>query len=204
MGAADTLQNTYAAQAPKINAMADQFGGVTNDLLARYTSGDPTVTAANDYVQSTLASNPGDNPYLNDMIALARDNTRNDLQARMGTRGLTGSSDYYESIGRGMNETELGLRYSDYDRTMDRKAQAAGMAGGVAAGQYIPLASALSTGGFATGAPMDAALRNAAGVGGLLGGYTNSTGTQKTSGGFLGDLLLSGLGAAGSYFGGRG
>jgi len=204
MGAANTLQNTYAAQAPKVAAMADQFGGVTNDLLARYTSGDPTVTAANDYVQNTLGSDPTNNPYLESMISQTNDNVRNQLQASMGTRGLTGSSDYYGLIGKGLAQNETGLRYADYDRSMDRKAQAAGMAGGVAAGQYIPLASALSTGGFATGAPMDAALRNAAGVGGLLGGYTSQTGTQKQSGGFLGDLLLSGLGAAGAYFGGRG
>lgn len=204
MGAANTLQNTYAAQAPKVAAMADQFGGVTNDLLAKYTVGDPTVTAANGYVQDTLGSDPTNNPYLESMISQTNDNVRNQLQASMGSRGLTGSSDYYGLIGKGLAQNEAGLRYADYDRSMDRKAQAAGMAGGVAAGQYIPLASALSTGGFATGAPMDAALRNAAGVGGLLGGYTSSTGTQKQSGGFLGDLLLSGLGAAGAYFGGRG
>lgn len=201
-GAANAQNAAYQGQQGIIKDTADSFTGVSKDLLSRFREGDPTIDAARGYIDDTLSGDPTDNPYLDDIISMSNDNVRNTLQARMGTRGQTGGSAYYDMIGRGLAENETGLRYADYDKAMGRKAQAAGMAPGVVAGEYIPLAAGLQAGEAGAMLPIDAAIRNSAGVGGLLGSYQTVKGTQKQSGGFLGDLLMSGLGAAGSYFGG--
>ena len=189
MSAANTLNSTYQQQAPKIAGYADQIGELVPSLLDRYKQGDPAVIAARNYVTSTLDSDPTANPYLDDMVSQTNDNVRNQLQARMGTRGQTGSSDYYGIIGKGLAQNETGLRYADYDRSMDRKAQAAGMAPGVVAGDLMTLAPAFSAIQLAAGLPMNAASQFAAGTGGLLGQYTNTE--QKSS-----PSIMQGLGQA--------
>ena len=203
-GAARDVNQAYQGQKGAIKDVSNNFLGLHNDLLQNWRDGDPTITAAKGYVTDTLGSDPTNNPYLDQMVAQSNDNVRNTLQARMGTRGATGGSDYYGLIGRELGKNELGMRYSDYDRAMGRKAQAAGMAPGLAAADYISLLPALQTGEAGAMLPLKAAAANAASTGGLLGQYQTVNGTQTTkqSGGFLGDLLMSTLGAAGSYFGG--
>lgn len=203
-GAANTQQAAYNQSRDKIAGVSDNLLGLSDDLLARFRDGDPAIDAAKGYVTDTLSGDPASNPYLDDMIAQTNDNVRNQMQASMGTRGLTGGSDYYGLIGRELAKNETGLRYTDYDREQQRRAQAAGMAPGLVAGEYIPVAGAMEAGTSGAMLPLQAALANSAGIGGLLGQYQNVKGTQKQSGGFFGDLLLSGLGAAGSYFGGAG
>lgn len=199
-GAANAQNAAYQRQMPRIEQTAERFSDLSGDLLGGFRN-DPTINASRGYIEDTLGSDPASNPRLEDMLAMARDNTRNDLQAKMGTRGQTGGSAYYDMIGRGIHQGEVGARYNDYNQGMQRKAQAAGMAPGVVAGDYIPIAAGMEAGQQGAMMPLQAALMNSAGVGGLLGQYTK--GTQKQSGGFLGDLLMSGLGAAGSYFGAR-
>lgn len=196
-GAANTLNNTYSQQAPKIAGISDQFLDLSGDLLEKYRAGDPAVNAARGYVTDTLGADPTNNPYLNDMIAQTNDSVRNQLQAKLGTRGLTGSSDYYGLISKNLAQNETGLRYNDYNAAMDRKAQAAGMAPGVAAADLLTLAPALSTGQMGAMLPMQGALQYAAGTGGLLGGYQNVNGTQtqQSNPGLLG-ILGTGLQAA--------
>lgn len=189
-GAANTLSNVYNQQAPKIAGYADALGDTGMDLLAKYREGNPMIDAAENYVTSTLNADSASNPNLDQMIAMTNDNVRNDLQAKMGTRGTTGGSAYYDMIGRGLAQNELGARYADWNNAEGRKAQAAGLAPGVAAGDFMTLAPALSTIGAASGLPMGAATQYAAGTGGLLGQYTNTT--QKKGFG-IGDLLGMGL-----------
>lgn len=203
-GAANAQNAAYQGQIGNIKQTADGFSDLSGDLLDRFRTGDPAITAAKGYITDTLGSDPSSNPHLEDMLSIARDNTRNDLQAKMGTRGQTGGSAYYDMIGRGIHQGEVGARYNDYNQGMQRKAQAAGMAPGVVAGEYIPVAAGMEAGEKGAMLPLQASLLNSAGVGGLLGSYQNIKGTQKQSGGFLGDLLLSGLSAAGSYFGAKG
>lgn len=194
LGAANTQQAAYNAQAPKIAQTADSFMGLSNDLLARFKDGDPAITAAKGYVTDTLSGDPAQNPYLDQMVSQTNDNVRNAMQAKMGTRGLTGGSDYYGLIGRELAKNETGLRYNDYDRTMQRRAQAAGMAPGIVSGEYIPVAAAMEAGQTGSMLPLQAALANSAGVGGLLGQY--QTVKSKQSGGFgqmLGGIIGAGL-----------
>jgi hypothetical protein len=188
-GAANTLGSVYNQQAPKVAGYADALGSVGTDLLAKYREGNPMIDAATNYVTSTL--NADGNPYLDDIIAQTNDSVRNQLQAKMGTRGTTGGSTYYDMIGRALAQNETGARYTDFNNQEQRKAQAASLAPGVAAADFITLAPALSTIGAASGLPMQTAAQYAAGTGGLLGQY--QTQTQKQSGGLLGDILGAGL-----------
>ncbi|WP_230280270.1 hypothetical protein [Croceicoccus sp. Ery15] len=193
-GAAGNLNSVYNSSKDSINQVSSNLTGLSSDLLGRFQQGDPTITAAKGYITDTLAADPASNPYLDDMISMSNDSVRNQLQAQMGTRGLTGSSDYYGLISKNLANNETGLRYTDYNNTLDRQAQAAGMAPSIVAGEYIPVAAAMEAGTTGAMLPTQAALANAAGVGGLLGQYTNST--QKQSGGFgsmLGGIVGAGL-----------
>jgi len=196
-GAANLLDSNYKGQAPKIAEFSDNMLGVSNDLLSKYYDGDPTVGAANNWITNTLNADSASNPYLDDMVGISNDSVRNQMQAKMGTRGLTGSSDYYGLISKGLAENETGLRYNDYNNREQMKLAAAGLAPGVSAAQYQPLAAANELGQTGAMLPMQAGLAHAAGIGGLLGPYTNSSGTSttKTSGGFM-DMLGLGLQAA--------
>ena len=204
-GAANSLDSTYDNRAPKIGEFSDSMLGVSNDLLGKYYAGDPAVGAANDWVTNTLGADSASNPYLDDMVGMSNDNVRNQMQAQMGTRGLTGSSDYYGLISKGLAENETGLRYSDYNNREQMKLQAAGMAPGISAAQYQPLAAAMEAGQTGAMLPLQAELARAAGVGSLLGPYTNSSGTSTTkqSGGLFGTILGSALGgwASGGFKG---
>jgi|GEM_PF-1823680 len=203
MGAATAQQDAYNSAQPNINRVSNDMVNLSGDLLGKM-GNDSTINASRGYIEDTLGGDPSSNPQLENMLAISRDNTRNQMQAQMGTRGQTGGSDYYGNIAGAINKNEVGARYADYDQQMQRRAQAAGMAPGVVAGDYIPVAAGMQAGQQGAMLPLQAALANSAGVGGLLGPYTNQEGTQKQSGGFFADLLMSGLGAAGSYFGGKG
>lgn len=195
MGAANDLSSAYQGQKGAIQGVSSDLIDLSGDLLGRFREGDPAITAAKGYITDTLSGDPAQNPYLDQMIAQSNDSVRNQLQAKMGTRGLTGSSDYYGLIGKGLAQNETGLRYSDYDREMQRRAQAAGMAPGVVAGEYIPVAAGMQAGQQGAMLPVQAALANAAGTGGLLGRYQNGTQTTKQGSSFM-DVLGMGLQAA--------
>jgi hypothetical protein len=123
----------------------------------------------------------------------------------LGRRGMTGGSDYTNLITRALASNETGLRFDDYNQSMNRRMQAAGMAG-------IPTQTAAALGQQGVMLPSQLAAIQGAGVGGLLGQYQNTTGTQTQSGGFgqmLGGLLGAGLsgwasGGFGNLFGGGG
>lgn len=192
-GASNSLTSAYNRQQPQIQNYADMIGGLTPDLLERYQKGDPAVNASRDYVTSTLSAEPTDNPYLDDMVAQTGDNTRRQIQTNLGTRGGIGGSAERDIVSRALSQNELGMRYSDYDNQMNRKTQAAGMAPGIAAADLMTLAPAMATAEFGAMLPINAASQYAAGQGGLLGQYQDTEGTQRSSGGMLGQILGAGL-----------
>ena len=196
-GAANTVNQAYQAQAPKISGIADQFLGTSQNLLDRYNEGNPATTAANDYIQSTLSSDSGNNPHLQSMIDLTNRNTALDLNTYLGTRGNLGSSVQTDLLSRALADNELGYRYDDYNNQENRKLQAAGLLPSVTAAEYEPLSQALQVGQFGAFAPIDAATANANTTAGLLGQYQDVNGTQTQSGGLLGQIL----GAAGQVGG---
>lgn len=197
-GAYNTLNKAYSDSQSGIGRVSNNMMDLSDNLLGRYYDGDPTIDAAKGFLTNTLNADSAENPYLDSMVAQTNDSVRNQMQAQMGSRGLTGSSDYYGLISKGLGQNENNLRYTDYNNREQMKLQAAGMTPGVLAGEYLPVAAAMQAGTQGAMLPNQAALAYSAGVGGLLGPYTNQTGTQKQSGGFFGDLLLSGIGAAGA------
>jgi hypothetical protein len=205
MGAANELNSAYQGQKGAIGKVSGDMVDLSGDLLSRFRAGDPTIGAARGFLEGELSADAANNPYLDEMTGIARDRVRNDIQAKMGTRGQTGGSDYYGNVGRGMYEVDTGLRYNDYNNTKARQMQAAGMAPGVVAGEYIPLAAGMQAGAQGSMLPIQAAAANAAGTGGLLGSYTTGKQTTKQSGGFLDSLMgLAGAGLSGWASGGFG
>ncbi len=192
-GAAGAIKGVYEQQAPKVAGYADQVGALLPSLLERYTAGDPAVNAARGYVTDTLGGDPASNPHLDDMLALSADRVRNRTQAAMGVRGQMGGSQYADVVSRNLAQNETGMRYQDYSQEMARRERAAGMAPGVAAADLMTLAPAFGAAEMASELPMRAAGTYAAGVGGLLGQYTNQT--QKSNPGLMG-VIGTGLQAA--------
>lgn len=196
MGAAKSQQDAYNSAQPAINQYATNMSGASNDLLAQYRQGDPTIQAAQGVLQEQMRGGP--NPYVDQMVDITNDNVRNQMQARMATRGQTGGSAYNDLITRALAQNETGLRYQDYDRNEARRTQAAGMAPGLLAGSYLPLDMAMRAGESGAMLPLQASLANSAGVGGLLGQYQNVKGKTTQSGGLLESILGAGaqLGSA--------
>lgn len=193
-GAANAQQNAYNSSMPAINALSDNAMSASQSLFDDYAAGDPTIQAAQGYLQNTLAMQPGDNPYLNDIISQTGDNTRRQLQTQLGTRGGIGGSSELDIIGRALAQNESGLRYQDYNNLSNRQMQAAGMAPGLLQGSLIPLDAALRAGNQGAMLPLQASALNAGTIGGLLGQYQNTEGTQTQSGGLLGSIIGAGIG----------
>lgn len=200
-GAANTLSNVYNQNSAGVQQISDQLGGLIPSMLDKYRNGDSAVNAARGFLTNTLESQPDSNPYLDQIVAQTGQNVADKTRTAMGTRGLTGGTAMQDILSRNLAENESGLRYNDYAQAMARKMQAAGMAPGIAAGDAIQIAPLLSVADAASSMPMNAAMKYAAGTGGLLGQYTNTE--QKQSGGLLGGLLGSVLGgwASGGFKG---
>ena len=186
-GAAGTLTNTYNQQAPKLAAVTDQITGLTPSLIDRAQHGTPELNAAGNYITTMLGSDPAHNPQLEAMIAQTNSDVGNGVNAKMGVRGLTGGTVHEGVLAKMLAQNETGLRYNDYGQQQQLRAQAAGMAPGVSAAQtglYAPVFDTAS----AAAMPMQAANAYGAGIGGLLGQYTNT----KTSNPW-GATLFNGL-----------
>lgn len=191
--AAGTISDTYAAQAPKIAGYADQIGGLVPGLLEKYQQGNAGINAAQDYNVGVLGGEYlGANPYIDDVIARGTNDTVNAAQAAMGLRGLTGGSDYAGLIADRVSNNALATRYADYNNERARMATAAGQSPSLAAGEYLGISPLLAATQTAGNMPMDAALKYGAGIGGLLGPYTNTK--QKENPGLL-DYVGTGLSA---------
>jgi len=196
--ASDANQAAYMSALPGINAIAARGTEAAQGLFDDYAAGDPTIQAAQGFVQDQLALQPGSNPYLDQMIADANDDTRRQLQTQLGTRGGIGGSSEYNILANALSEQSNNLRYQDYGAQMDRQARAAGMAPGLLAGSLIPLDAAMRVGNQSAMMPLQASALNSASTAGLLGQYQNTEGEQRQSGGFLGDLLLATISAGSS------
>jgi len=181
-GAAGNISNAYAAQAPKISAITDQIGGLAPGLVEKFQSGDSGVNAAKAYDGDVLSGKYLDagNPYLQGMIDKTNASTRNGLAASLGTRGLTGGSDFSGIISRALAENETGLRYQDYGAERSRMDSASGRAPGLAAAGYLPLQSLLEV-AQSQQMPVQTAVGAGAGIGGLLGQYTSQKKTSTPS-----------------------
>lgn len=181
-GAADKLTSAYDQNSGTVQGITDTLTGFTDQLADRYTNGDPTVNAAQNYNTNVLNGQYLDagNPYLEQMIQQTGNDLRNQDQAYLGLKGLTGGSDYASIISSNLAKNALGMRYADYGAERDRMANASSQAGQLAAAREIPLNSLLSIQDAAQD-PLKAALGYSSGVSGLLGPYTNTKTKSKNS-----------------------
>lgn len=171
-GAGGSLTSAYDQTMPKIQGMSDTLAGLMPGLVQKYNEGDAGVNAARNYNVDTLSGRYLDqgNPHLQSMIDQSGDDTRNQAQAALGARGLTGGSSYADIISRNVGKNSLAMRYQDYDQERARMATAAGQSPGLAAADQIPIASMLGIADTASD-PLQAAVGYAGGLGGLLGQY---------------------------------
>ena len=196
-GAANNITSAYNASQPAVQNVSNNLNQASNDLFAQFRNGgDPTVSAASSFLRNQIESDPTQNPYLDAMVERTNNSVRNQQQAIMGRRGLTGGSDYTNIINRALASNETGLRFDDYNQSMNRRMQAAGMAPGIAQAGYLPLQMATQAGTAGAMLPSQLAALQGAGIGGLLGQYQNVKGTQTQSGMGWGELLGAGMQAA--------
>jgi hypothetical protein len=95
-GAGSALTSAYNTAAPQIQQLTDTVTGLAPDIAARYREGDAGVNAARDYNVKVLSGQYLDegNPHLQAMIDDSGNDLRNQMQAALGVRGLTGGSSY--------------------------------------------------------------------------------------------------------------
>jgi hypothetical protein len=188
--AGDVLNSTFQQQLPRIQGYADQIGGLMPQMIDRFNQGDAGVNAARGYITDTLGQQ-GENPYLQQMIDQSGADMGRQVNASLGSRGNLGGSVQAKILAEQLSRNAMGMRYNDYNQQQQRRAQAAGMAPGIAATDTIQIAPLLAAAQYAGGAPLNATSQYASGMGSLFG----NTGTQTTtqSGGLLGQLLGAGL-----------
>ena len=192
MGGARSAQDAYNQNAGSIQNNTDSINGMFPDLVANYRQGDAGVNAARGYVTDTLGRDPTNNPYMEQMLADSNGDIRNQMQAAMGAKGLTGGSSYADLITRGIAKNTLATRYQNYEQEMQRKAQAAGMAPGLSAAdnaRIAPLLAAQQAGMM----PLQASGMYTGSLGGLLGGYVKQTQNPST-----GSSIAQGIGTVAS------
>lgn len=140
-GASDTLGSVYRDQAPKIAEISDSITGLVPSMLDRYANGDPSLNAAQGYVNDTLSGQAGPvsgldyftnlrdgtggNTSLDAMIAQTNNSVANATNAKLGTRGLTGGTVHSDILSRNLAQNETGLRYQDFNTQNARRDQAA-------------------------------------------------------------------------------
>ena len=201
MGAADAVQGAYNASAPGVQASSQAISGLVPSMVARYNAGDAGVNAARNYNVGVLSGQYLDgNPYLQQVVDATNNDVRNQSQAALGLKGLTGGSSYADIISRNLANSTSNLRYTDYNNERARMAGAASQAPGIAAADYLPVQAAIGT-LDASLAPMRLATGYAGGVDGLFGRYGKTTQSQ----GAFGSLLnLAGQGLQAYATGGLG
>lgn len=195
LGANDKLTSAYNQALPGLQQGATDFSKLRSDLMARYNAGDPALEGARSHYTDVLSGkylNEG-NPYLQQMIDMTGNDVQNGVSASLGTRGLTGGSDYAGIIARELAKNSTGLRYNDYNTQSNRMDNAASSVGSLYNAENAAL-SPIFQAYQAQTAPLLAANDYAQGVGSLLGNYTNTT--QKNGlGGMLAGIAGSALGS---------
>lgn len=206
MGANNGLQGAFDANQGNLQSIQSQLSGLMPNAVANYQN-NPTLGAANSYVQNTLGSQYSPNGLLDNVLKYSNADVANGTNAALGTRGLAGGSVAAKIISGQLAKNDAGMRYQDYQNFQNRQAQAAGMAPGLSAAQNGNLSAVLGLSDRAANLTTDNATKRALATGGLLGQYTNSDGkqTEKSSGSigsFLGALMLAAASGAGSAMGG--
>lgn len=193
---ADALINSFNANQGTVQQQTDNTLGLLNPFLKQQIEqGNPGVNAARDFNIDVLSGRFLDqgNPFLQRVIDSSNNDIRNQSEAALGLKGLTGGSSFADIISRNIANNTSNLRFQDFSRERASQDAAANRAGTLASAEFLPIQGLLAT-LQASQAPIDSAARFAGGLGGLLGGFQ----TQTQPSGVLNNLLGAGaqLGSA--------
>lgn len=195
LGAYNDTQNAFNQNRGNLSNIQGLLSGLVPQAVNNY-SNNPTLGAANSYVQNTLGGQYSPSGLLDNVLQYSNADVANGTNAALGTRGLAGGSVAAKIIAGQLAKNDAGMRYQDYQNFLNRQGQAASLAPSLSAAQNSNLGAAIGAGQAAANLSTDQAVKQALATGGLLGQYTNSNGTQteKTKGSFgnfLGSLLLA-------------
>lgn len=190
-GAANTVQNTYNAQAPGLAATAGQVQGFASGLGQRVFGANPLADSAKAYATDVLGGKYlGANPWMDGMAQQARDATFNDVATRFGRSGMTGGTGFGESLGRGMTLADQSVRYNDYNAERARMDAMAGNAGSISTSDLAALPQYLALTQAGADLPFTASNNLASSLAALLGNQqTTTTKSSPSLGSILGSVL---------------
>lgn len=199
-GAANSLNSTVNANAPGLQAISSDIQGRLPGLADRAFGNSPTIQAAQGHARSLIAGDYlNNNPYIEQMVGMARNNAADDVNSRFGATGGIGGTAWGRSFGRGLSEAELGVRSGLYSQERQAQDNAAAMTPSLEQGQYAGIPAYLAAAQTGAEIPYTGERIRAQGIGGLLGQYTK---TKSNPG--LGGLLGGALSLGARAFGGMG
>lgn len=182
--AANALQDTYNANQPQVQGVANQFYSGLPDLIKSSFQTSPLMGAANGYATDVLSGKylGQGNPYLNNMIDQTDRSVSDRVNSTFGAAGRTGGTQHAQVLGQSLADAENGLRYNDYSNERNQMMQALGQAPGLDASKYQNVGAALGVAGGAAQLPYVGTGAYANGIGGLVGNYNTQTQTSQASG----------------------
>lgn len=204
MGAYNDLQDAFNGNKQNIQGIQGMLGGLLPQAQANYAN-NGTLNAAKGYITGMLSNPYSASPELDNIVQQGEADAVNGVTTSLGTRGLAGGSAMARLAARQAATVGSQLRYNDYNNWQNRQMQAAGMAPSIGTADNANLSGLLGLSDRAANTVTDNALKQAMGVGGLLGNYTTTNSKEKTqqSGG-LGSILGPLLSLGSLAFGGGG
>lgn len=179
--------DAYNNNRANVADIQSRLSGLLGTAVGNYNN-NPAMNAAKGYAIDTISKPYSSSEFLDPMVALAGRNIANQTTASLGTRGLTGGSAMAKILAGKLADSEIGLRYQDYNNWQDRQAQAASMVPGLASADATNLSSLLGLSDSAANLSTDNAARYAGTIGSILGQYTNGKQTEKSSGSLLSQI----------------
>lgn len=204
--AANSLQDTYNANQPGVQAISNQFSSQLPGLIDSSFQTSPLMASANGYASDVLGGKYlTGNPNLQGMIDSTDRSVANRVNSTFGAAGRTGGGAHTQVLGQSLADSENALRYSDYNNQMSRMDSVLGQTPALEAAKYTGPAAALGIASGAASLPYIGTGAYAAGTGGLVGQYNTQTGTQQQSPfSALMQILGAGSQAASLFTGGAG
>ena len=198
-GAANAVQGAYQGNQQNLQNISSVLQNNMGSVLGS-TLNSPGMAAANGYNTDVLNGNYlTGNPHLQAMIDQTSGDVSNKVNAAIGQRGGAGGSAQAQIMARELAKNETGLRYQDYSNERNAQQQAVGGAANLAGANSSNINSMLGYLQQQATLPQSGANSYAASIGGLMGGYNNTTQTQG-----LGNSLSGILGAGLSGWAGGG
>jgi hypothetical protein len=193
---ASSVMDVFNSNAGNLSALSGAVSGLVPGLVDKFEGGNAGVDAAGGYVTDVLGGKYlNGNPHLQGMIDATMGDVTSRVNANFGSRGSFGGTAHTTALGKALSEAELGLRYGNYSDEMGRMGSAAGMAPGIAQGEYAGLSEILGAAGLGAELPYTGINAMSGALGNLFSGGKS---TQKGPG-IGSQMLAAGAQAAGAY-----